>query len=192
MSPAKSPGANEAAHGASETDELGRRVVSESSLLAELTQAPVCPAPAQHGDGRGVRANLVGAAEIATDAAEPVTEKPQADALRIIIEPTKNGRKWTARIGDRVLCVAAAPFVKSARLLLAEGCPAETVIEMWRPGTNAWALRGRVGPVASVVLDGEKVPRRAKNGSLTRERPRGSAEQPVRSRSSSTRFWRAE
>jgi hypothetical protein len=116
----------------------------------------------------------------------------QPDVLRIIIEPTKNGRKWTARIGDRVLCVAAAPFVKSARLLLAEGYPAETVIEMWRPGTNAWALRGRVGPVASVVLDGEKVPRRAKNGSLTRERPRGSAEQPVRSRSSSTRFWRAE
>jgi hypothetical protein len=123
---------------------------------------------------------------------QPSTAIPQSAALRIIIKPTKNGRKWTARIGDRVLCVAAAPFVNSARLLLAEGCPAEAVIEMWRPGTDAWALRGRVGPVANIVLDGEKVTRRAKNGSLARERSRGSAARQGRSRSSSTGFWRTE
>jgi hypothetical protein len=29
------------------------------------------------------------------------------------------------------------PFVKSARLLSAEGHPADAVIEMWRPNTDA-------------------------------------------------------
>ena len=158
----KSPGAGEAAHGASETDELDWRVVSENSLLAESTQVRVCAAPAQQGDGRG-RTNFVGVAEIATDAAEPITEKSQAEALRIIIEPTRSGRKWVARLGDRVLCAAAAPFVKSARLLLAEGYPAETLIEMWRPNTAEWALRGRLGAVAATVIDGETAPRCAKD-----------------------------
>jgi hypothetical protein len=41
-----------------------------------------------------------------------------------VIEPTASGRKWIARLGDRVLCVSASPFVKSARLLRAEGLPA--------------------------------------------------------------------
>ena len=57
--------------------------------------------------------------------------------------------------GDRVLCVSAWPFVKSARLLLAEGYPADTVIEMWRPNSDEWALRGRLGAVAATVIDGE-------------------------------------
>ncbi len=150
MNPAKSPGAVEAAHGASETDDLGRRVDSESILARGLTQAPIGIGPAPHGGSNVHRALLDGAGGIATDA-KPQADKSQTDALRIIIEPTKNGRKWTARIGDRVLSVAAAPLVQWARLLLAEGCPAESVIEMWRPGTDAWALRGRVGLVASVV-----------------------------------------
>ena len=91
----------------------------------------------------------------------------EPDPLRIIIEPTRSGRKWTARLGDRVLCVAAAPFVKSARVLLAEGYPADTTIEMWRPNTAEWALRGRLGAVAATVIDGEKAPRSAKNGVLS-------------------------
>jgi hypothetical protein len=33
--------------------------------------------------------------------------------------------------------VTARPFVKSARLLSAEGHPADAVIEMWRPNTDA-------------------------------------------------------
>ena len=161
MTPAKSPGAGEAAHGASETDELGRRVPFENSLLSKLTQARVCEAPAQRGDGSGVRTNLVGAAEIAMDA-DPVTEKSEAKALRIIVEPTRSRRKWIARYGDRVLCVAAAPFVKSARLLLAKGYPPDAIIEMWRPNTAELALRGRLGAVAATVINGEKAPRGAK------------------------------
>lgn len=80
-----------------------------------------------------------------------------SSALRIVIEPTASGRKWIARLGGRVLCIAAALFVQSARVLLAEGWSPDTWIEMWRPGSTEWALRGRVGLVAAVVLDGERI-----------------------------------
>jgi hypothetical protein len=41
MNTIKSPGAGEAAHGASEIDELGWRVASENSLSEKLAQAPI-------------------------------------------------------------------------------------------------------------------------------------------------------
>jgi hypothetical protein len=47
--------------------------------------------------------------------------------------------------------VTARPFVKSARLLSAKGHPADAVIEMWRPNTDAWALRGHLDSVAAKV-----------------------------------------
>ena len=72
--------------------------------------------------------------------AQAVTTIARASPLRLVIEPTASGRKWTARLRDRVLCVTVWPFVKSARLLLAEGHPADTVIEMWRPNTDEWAI----------------------------------------------------
>ena len=87
-----------------------------------------------------------------------------AAPLRIVIVPTASRKKWTARLNDRVLCVSAWPFVMSARLLLAEGYPADDFIEMWRPNTDEWALRGRLGAVAATVIDGETAPRCAKNG----------------------------
>ena len=96
--------------------------------------------------------------------ASPTTPARPAAPMRIVIEPTASGRKWIARLGDRVLCVTAWPFVMSARLLLAEGFPADTVIEMWRPNSDEWALRGRLGAVAATVIDGETAPRCAKNG----------------------------
>jgi hypothetical protein len=85
----------------------------------------------------------------------------KSSALRIVIEPTASGRKWAARLNYRVLCIAAAPLVQSARVLLAEGCPADTWIEMWRPHTTECALRGRLGAVAATMMDGEH----ARNGS---------------------------
>ena len=81
-----------------------------------------------------------------------------AAPLRIVIEATGSGRKWTARLGDRVVCESAWPFVMSARLLLAEGFPADTVVEMWRPNSDEWALKGRLGAVAGTVIDGETAP----------------------------------
>ena len=93
----------------------------------------------------------------------PATLAKPAAPFRIVIEPTASGRKWTARLGDRVLCVNAWPFVMSARLLLAEGHPTDALIEMWRPTTDEWALRGRLGAVAATVIDGETASRCAKN-----------------------------
>jgi hypothetical protein len=111
--------------------------------------------------------------------------------LRILIEPTASGTKWVARLGDRVLCIAAAPFVHSARVLLGEGYHPDKWIEMWRPNTQEWALRGRIGPIAAVLLDGETEASRAKNGSPVRETALGkSQEQPTQEVSSSGRSWR--
>ena len=98
----------------------------------------------------------------------PTTPVKSPAPLRIVIEPTASGRKWIARLGDRVLCVSASPFVKSARLLLDEGYPADAVIEMWRPNTEEWALRGRLGAVAA---DGH---RRRDRLALRQERLSGS------------------
>jgi hypothetical protein len=87
-----------------------------------------------------------------------------AAPLRIVIVPTASRKKWTARLNDRVLCVSAWPFVKAARLLLAEGYPADATVEMRRPNADEWALRGRVGAVAATIIDGETASRCAKNG----------------------------
>jgi hypothetical protein len=114
-----------------------------------------------------------------------------AAPLRIVIVPTPSGRKWTARLGERVLCVSAWPFVKSARLLLTEGYPADAFIEMWRPNSDAWALRGRLGAVAATVIDGETAPRCAKNDPPVRDtEPGGQQRAGDGSRSPSPRSWR--
>jgi hypothetical protein len=105
--------------------------------------------------------------------AGPTTPVRRSPPLRIVIVPTASGQKVIARLGDRVLCVTVWPFVKSARLLLAEGYPADTVIEMWRPNTDEWALQGRLGAVAATVMDGETGPRCAKNGSPARDPVQG-------------------
>jgi hypothetical protein len=78
--------------------------------------------------------------------------------LRIVIAPTASGRKWRASLDGRILCEAAAPLVAAARLLIREGVDPASIIEMWHQHSNAWALRGELGAVAAVVLDGEKKP----------------------------------
>jgi hypothetical protein len=109
------------------------------------------------------------------DEANPTTNGSQeavatgdGSALRIIVEPTTSGRKWIARLGERVLCIAAAPFIQSARILFSVGYHPDAVIEMWRPNTKEWALRGRVGPIAATLMDGETAAC-AKNRSPARE-----------------------
>jgi hypothetical protein len=125
--------------------------------------------------------------------AGPPTPIKSAAPLRIVIEATASGRKWTRRLDDRVLCVAASPFVKSARLLLAEGYLANTVIEVWRPNTDEWALRGRLGAVAATIMDGETTSHCAKNGSPARVPEQGGNKKPAAGlRSSSVGSWRSE
>jgi hypothetical protein len=110
-----------------------------------------------------------------------------AAALRIVIKPTLNGRKWIARLGDKILCVSTSPFVMSARVLITAGYPADTVIEMWRPNTDEWALRGRLEVVAGTRLEGEaeevsqKASRRARNESPVRDlEPEATKQPPLR------------
>jgi hypothetical protein len=112
--------------------------------------------------------------------------------LRIVIVPTPSGQKVIARLGDRVLCVTVWPFVKSARLLLAEGHPAASVIEMWRPNTDEWALRGRLGSVAATVMDGETASHCARNGVPNRDPEQGGQRTAAGLRSSSGGSWRSE
>jgi hypothetical protein len=73
--------------------------------------------------------------------------------LRLVIDPTLSGRKWIALLDDRLICRSAWPFVKSARLLLAEGYPADTVVEIWRPNTDEWATPGRAAPRTAHLLE---------------------------------------
>jgi hypothetical protein len=114
----------------------------------------------------------------APDTTQVINTIVPASALRLVIEPTPNGRKWTARLNDRVICCSVWPFVKSARLLLAEGHPADTMVEVWRPNTAEWAMRGRLGPVAAMVIGGETSSRRAKNRSPTRDPEQGGRRSP--------------
>jgi len=44
------------------------------------------------------------------------------------------------------------------RQIVREGVDPAHIIEMWHQHSNAWALRGELGAVAAVVLDGEKKP----------------------------------
>ena len=76
--------------------------------------------------------------------------------LRIEVEPTARRQKWIARFGGRVLCVSSWPFVKSARVLLGDGYPADAQIEMWRRDADEWDLRGRLDEVAGTRIDGER------------------------------------
>jgi hypothetical protein len=62
--------------------------------------------------------------------------------------------------------------------------------ELWRPDTGEWAMRRHLGAVAAIVIDGEKAPGSANNGSPVCDQARGSTEHLGRSRSRKTRFWR--
>jgi hypothetical protein len=109
----------------------------------------------------------------------PTTTERTVSALQIVIEATASGRKWVALLRERVLCVSAWPFVKSARLLLAEGYPADTMVEVWRPNTAEWAMRGRLGAVAATIIDGEMASRGAKNGPPARDLELGKGKGPA-------------
>jgi hypothetical protein len=66
------------------------------------------------------------------------------------------GGKWRASLGGQVLCKSPAPLVIAARILIGHGADPTCIIELWHQGAEAWALRGQLGPVAAVRLDGER------------------------------------
>jgi hypothetical protein len=93
--------------------------------------------------------------------------RPQAAAFRVTIAPIASGRKWRATFNGETLCIAAAPMVASARILIAKGYDPSSVVELWHQHADAWALRGKLGAVAATILDGErKAQRHARNEPL--------------------------
>ena len=93
--------------------------------------------------------------------------KPAAQAapIRVVVKPIASG-KWRASLDGKVLCTAAAPLVTAARVLIAKGANPARSIEMWHRRADAWALRGQLGPVAAVRLEGERrATHSARNGS---------------------------
>jgi hypothetical protein len=97
-----------------------------------------------------------------------ISAGPQAAAIRIIVTPTLSGRKWLATFDGAVLCTSSSPLVISARILLARAFDPARTVEMWHANATTWALRGRLGPVAATLIDGEKATRPAKNRVLAR------------------------
>jgi hypothetical protein len=88
-----------------------------------------------------------------------------AAPIRIVIAPTASGRKWVSSLNDKTLCISASPLVMASRLLIAQRFDPNGIIEMWHRHADPWALRGRLGAVAAVIIDGEKKPTQpAKNG----------------------------
>jgi hypothetical protein len=101
-----------------------------------------------------------------------------AAAIRVTVTPTDSGRKWRAVVAGKALCVAAAPLVHSARILLANGRDPSATLELWHQRAECWALRGRLGAVAATPLEGERrASRRATNRVAVRfpakSRPQG-------------------
>jgi len=72
--------------------------------------------------------------------------------LHITATPTGRGR-YTASLGDRVLCHSSAtPFLSSARVLMAEGADPKAVLTMSHAGSAIVALRQSLGIAADLTV----------------------------------------
>jgi hypothetical protein len=82
--------------------------------------------------------------------------------LEVVVAPAGAG-KFAAGLDGRELYAIAKPFLDAARVLLAEGVDAETVLEMRHAGSNTLTLRSTVGTAAGLtVLEGDLRPRFAR------------------------------
>jgi hypothetical protein len=89
-----------------------------------------------------------------------------AAPIRIDVKPTASGRKWRVSLDGKALGASTSPLVTAARYLIGKGVDPGRTVEMWHQHADAWALRGQIGAIAAVVLDGEKRPQdHARNGS---------------------------
>jgi hypothetical protein len=86
------------------------------------------------------------------------------DCLQVVVSLTPSRRKWRADFNGKTLCVSTSPLIKSARILIAQGFDPDCTIETVRAHDKVLLLSGRLGIAAATVIDGEKAPRRAKNG----------------------------
>jgi hypothetical protein len=93
-----------------------------------------------------------------------------AAPIRIDVKPTASGRKWRVSLDGKALGASTSPLVMAARILIGKGVDPTRTVEMWHQHATAWALRGQIGSIAVIVLDGEKKPQdHAKNGPPMRQ-----------------------
>jgi hypothetical protein len=77
------------------------------------------------------------------------------DPIRIVVSPA-SGRRPDVFSGSwlgRVLCRSRTPFLDAARVLLAEGVPPETPLEMQWQDTGTVSLRSTVGSAAGLMIN---------------------------------------
>jgi|SRR5215208_3348179 len=82
-------------------------------------------------------------------------ESRNSVARLIEIEQAPHGL-YTASLDGRLLCTEREPFLAAARVLLAEGVPADTPIVMRRLGSSVDALRSTVGVAAGLAVREEQ------------------------------------
>lgn len=116
-------------------------------------KTPAAVATASGADGFDLAGRQIGL--VITTERQRHQGLPLAAPIRIDIAPMARG-KWRATIGGEKVCVSAAPMVKAARVLIAEGHDPSSIIELWHQHGEAWALRGKLGAVATTILDGER------------------------------------
>ena len=112
--------------------------------------------------------------------ADPEPAKPRPVEIVVTPEPRDphkppRSARFIARLGDegRVLGTFTAPLCGGARVLLAEGVPPETPVQMRHAGSATIALRSTVGRAASLTVNeetGDGKPRFAKWRPIDRSR----------------------
>jgi hypothetical protein len=73
--------------------------------------------------------------------------------IEIVVHETSNRRGiFEAWIGRRLVCRSREPLLATARILLAQGVPPDTRLEMRHRGSTHIALAGRIGRLARLTV----------------------------------------
>src|SRR4051794_13512728 len=68
----------------------------------------------------------------------------------MIEEIDRRGRYKATFGGREIVAESRQPLLDAARVLLAEGHPADSIVQVYRPGRSHWDLRGPVGVAAAI------------------------------------------
>ena len=72
--------------------------------------------------------------------------------IELVIVRAERGR-YSAVLGERVLCTVKEPFFAAARILVAEGVDPETVLTMRHAGSQTRSLTMTVGRAARLMVE---------------------------------------
>jgi hypothetical protein len=93
------------------------------------------------------------AVEIARPSPRAHLVRPMKATLRLDVSHSSGSAgTFDIRLGDRLVCTSETPLLTAARVLLAEGVDPNTILEMFWPGRDDWALRGSVRRLARLTV----------------------------------------